>query len=183
MEEDNDKIKQAVDLFGSLINHSFVDPDVAYGRVTRELLDQEGGEALVAQFHQALEDEGFATQQEMNADDADIIDRQGQPYSDFADQPENTYDRPEHDPAESPFDYEDQNEFDEAFDLNNGYDDINDANGQDYFPSGADSPVVRGIGGNARSGDNPEQKRVAVAEVHKELVYNYRKYLGENSKR
>jgi hypothetical protein len=68
----------------------------------------------------------------------------------------------------------------ENFDLNNGYDEEHDASATDYFPTGADSPVVTAIGGNAKSGDNPEQKRVAVAEVHKELVYSYRNYLKES---
>lgn len=79
-----------------------------------------------------------------------------------------------------------QGAMEEAFDLQNGYDDIENANGQDYFPSGADSPVVKAIGGAPKSGDNPEQKRVAVAEetadLHKELVYNYRNYLKEEKK-
>jgi hypothetical protein len=72
----------------------------------------------------------------------------------------------------------------EDFDLNNGYDDINNADPQSYFPTGADSPVTVAIGGNAKSGDNPEQKRVAVAkesaDIHKELVYNYRNFLKED---
>ena len=67
-------------------------------------------------------------------------------------------------------------------DLNNGYDDINDASGNDYFPSGADSSVVRATGASgARQGDNPEQKKMQVAEVHKELVYGYRNYLRETT--
>jgi len=65
-------------------------------------------------------------------------------------------------------------------DLNNGYDDINDASGNDFFPNGADSPVVSTVGpSGARQGDNPEQKKMQVAEVHKELVYGYRNYLNE----
>jgi hypothetical protein len=75
-------------------------------------------------------------------------------------------------------------EFEEAFDLNNGYDDINDASGNDYFPSGAVSPVVKATGpSGARHGDNPEQKKMQVAEVHKELVYSYRSFLGESAKK
>ena len=73
-------------------------------------------------------------------------------------------------------------EFEEAFDLKNGYDDINDASGNDYFPNGADSPVVSKVGpSGARQGDNPEQKKMQVAEVHKELVYGYRNYLKETA--
>lgn len=72
------------------------------------------------------------------------------------------------------------NAMEEAFDLQNGYDDINDASGNDYFPNGADSPVVTKVGpSGARQGDNPEQKKMQVAEVHKELVYGYRNYLKE----
>jgi hypothetical protein len=71
--------------------------------------------------------------------------------------------------------------FSEDFDLNNGYDDINDANGSDYFPSGADSSVVTATGAaGARQGDNPEQKKMQVQELHKELVYGYRKFLNES---
>ena len=68
-------------------------------------------------------------------------------------------------------------------DLNNGYDTEQYATGSDFFPNGADSPVVRAVGpSGARQGDNPEQKYMQVAEVHKELVYGYRKYLKESSK-
>jgi hypothetical protein len=76
------------------------------------------------------------------------------------------------------------NAMEEAFDLNNGYDDINDASGNDYFPSGAVSPVVKATGpSGARHGDNPEQKKMQVAEVHKELVYGYRNFLKESSQK
>lgn len=72
----------------------------------------------------------------------------------------------------------------EAFDLQNGYDDINIASGNDYFPSGADSPVVKDTGpSGARQGDNPEQKKMQVDEVHKELVYGYRNFLKESAKK
>jgi hypothetical protein len=75
------------------------------------------------------------------------------------------------------------NEFDEAFDMNNGYADIDCADSNDFFPNGADSPVVRKVGpSGARQGDNPEQKKMQVAEVHKELVYGYRNYLNESKK-
>ena len=74
-----------------------------------------------------------------------------------------------------------QPRFEEAFDLNNGYHDINDASGNDYFPSGADSPAVKDTGpSGARQGDNPEQKKMQVDEVHKELVYGYRNFLKES---
>ena len=72
----------------------------------------------------------------------------------------------------------------EAFDLNNGYDDVTFMKGGDFFPDGADSPVTRNVGpSSAKQGDNPEQKKMAVAEAHKELVYNYRKFLKESAKK
>lgn len=72
----------------------------------------------------------------------------------------------------------------ESFDLNNGYDDIKFMNPGDFFPDGADSPVTSATGpSGALQGDNDEQKKMAVAEAHKELVYNYRKFLKESSKK
>ncbi len=69
-------------------------------------------------------------------------------------------------------------------DINNGYDDVHYATGGDYFPNGADGPVVKAVGpSGARQGDNPEQKKMQVAETHKELVYSYRDYLKESSKK
>jgi len=74
-----------------------------------------------------------------------------------------------------------QGQVEEDFNLQNGYDDINDASGNDYFPNGADSPVVKSVGpSGARQGDNPEQKKMQVDEVHKELVYGYRNFLKES---
>lgn len=67
-------------------------------------------------------------------------------------------------------------------DLNNGYSDIEVAQGEDFFPDGADSPVVKAVGpSGARQGDNPEQKKMQVAEVHKELVLGYRNFLKEST--
>lgn len=67
-------------------------------------------------------------------------------------------------------------------DLNNGYDDVKLANGQDFFPNAADGPAVKAVGpSGARQGDNPEQKKMQVAETHKELVYAYRKFLSESA--
>jgi len=67
-------------------------------------------------------------------------------------------------------------------DLNNGYDSVEVATGSDFFPNGADSPVVKATGpSGARQGDNPEQKKMQVAEVHKELVYGYRNFLKESA--
>ncbi len=71
----------------------------------------------------------------------------------------------------------------EAYDMNNGYGDTHSVHPDNYFPDGADSPVVCKTGASgARQGDNPEQKKMAVAEMHKELVYNYRNFLKESIK-
>lgn len=79
---------------------------------------------------------------------------------------------------------EDKEEVEEAFDLNNGYDDIQFMAPGDFFPDGADGPVTGSTGpSGARMGDNDEQKKTAVAETHKELVYNYRKFLKESAKK
>lgn len=68
-----------------------------------------------------------------------------------------------------------------AYGLDNGYSEQETLDGQDYFPTGADSPVTSKVGpSGARQGDNPEQKKMEVAETHKELVYNYRKFLKES---
>ena len=67
-------------------------------------------------------------------------------------------------------------------DINNGYYDRHFARGVDYFPNGADGPVVDRTGAaGARHGDNPEQKKMAVVETHKELVYKYRAFLKESA--
>ncbi len=68
--------------------------------------------------------------------------------------------------------------------LQNGYHDVNFASGRDYFPDGADSPVVDAVGpSGARQGDNDEQKKMQVAETHKELVYSYRNFLKESARK
>jgi len=72
----------------------------------------------------------------------------------------------------------------EAYDMNNGYYDQHSVDGTDYFPDGADGPVVDATGASgARQGDNPEQKKMAVKETHRELVYNYRQFLKESAKK
>jgi hypothetical protein len=74
----------------------------------------------------------------------------------------------------------DERSFEE--DIQNGYNDIKELDVNDYFPNGADGPVVKAVGpSGARHGDNPEQKKMQVAETHTELVYAYRKYLNESS--
>jgi hypothetical protein len=74
----------------------------------------------------------------------------------------------------------DERSFEE--DIQNGYNDVKELDGNDYFPNGADGPVVKAVGpSGARHGDNPEQKKMQVAETHTELVYAYRKYLNESA--
>lgn len=73
--------------------------------------------------------------------------------------------------------YEDDEPVDET--LSNGYDDIHFANGDDYFPTGAESPVFTSAGpASARNGDNPLQKDMQVEALHIELVESYTKYTG-----
>ena len=79
-------------------------------------------------------------------------------------------------------DESEQENFQVDEDINNGYYDRHFARGVDYFPSGADSSVVDRTGAaGARHGDNPEQKKMAVVETHKELVYKYRAFLKESA--
>lgn len=90
----------------------------------------------------------------------------------------------EPDPVYPDDDMYEEVEVTEAYDLNNGYDDVTFMKAGDFFPDGADSPVTAATGASgARQGDNPEQKKMAVAETHKELVYNYRKFLKESAKK
>jgi hypothetical protein len=66
--------------------------------------------------------------------------------------------------------------------LDNGYNDVKIASGQDFFPNGATGPIVKKVGpSGARQGDNPEQKKMQVDEAHRELVYAYRKFLKESA--
>lgn len=75
-----------------------------------------------------------------------------------------------------------EDDYDLEEDIGNGYNDTHCATGDDFFPNGADGPVTTEVGpSGARQGDNPEQKKMAVAEMHKELVYNYRKFLKEST--
>lgn len=68
-------------------------------------------------------------------------------------------------------------------DLQNGYGKHHTANGDDYFPDGADSPVVKNTGpASAKQGDNPMQKAMKdnqKDEIHEALVHAYRSHLSE----
>jgi hypothetical protein len=92
----------------------------------------------------------------------------------------------QHDPDDftdpEPVDYDqDDDIYEDTIGLNNGYDETHTVDGNDFFPNGADSPVTSVAGpSGARQGDNPEQKKMQVSEVHKELVYGYRSFLKES---
>lgn len=82
---------------------------------------------------------------------------------------------------------DDEEDIEEAYDFNNGYNDRHQADEEgtypDFgFPNGADSPVVKSTGASgARQGDNPEYKKMAVTEdIYSELVYKYRSHLKES---
>lgn len=168
MEEHSPGVAQAMASFEQAVMQYGMAPEEAYDRISQTL----GDEDLDA-FRAALEAMGqldaAAAEVDMEpvgsfdmSDDAEALASSGRG---------------------SDEDYGYTGEFDEAFDLQNGYDDINDASGNDYFPNGADSPVVKATGpSGARQGDNPEQKKMQIAEVHKELVYSYRSFLGESAK-
>lgn len=170
----------AMNRFADLIN-SWVDPVEALDVVTRELsemgldadeIDTVAGE-IRAEYADQFDDETEPSDGMSDSEaDADALASAGfgtdEDYGDFGGDDM----------------YEEVDTVEEDYDLNNGYDSERYANGQDYFPDGADSPVTKSTGASgARQGDNPEQKKVEVAEMHKELVYSYRKFLKENSKK
>lgn len=168
MEEHSPGVAQAMASFQSAVMDYGMEPEQAFDRIAQQLGDED-----LAAFRAALEAEG-----QLGPDDGDMDLEPGGSF-DMSDDAE-ALASAGHGSDE---DYGAGMEFEEAFDLQNGYDDINDASGNDYFPNGADSPVVRSTGpSGARQGDNPEQKRMQVAEVHKELVYSYRSFLGESAK-
>lgn len=145
---------------------SFVEPQEAFDIIQQEMAEEgiENEDAIMA----TLENEFFPD------DAAHSQDFQNAKFGDL-----------ETDDSEDDFQDAQFGQFvEEDFDLNNGYDEIHHANGDDYFPTGADSPVTKSVGpSGARQGDNPEQKKMQVAEVHKELVYGYRSFLKESKKK
>jgi len=151
--------------FSDLMN-SFVEPQEAFDVLSREMAEQgiEGEEHDA--IMQRLESDFFP-------DDSAF---------DMANGPDDFSDDAEALASAGHGSDEDYGEFPMDEDIKNGYDDVNFANGSDFFPNGADSPVVRAVGpSGARQGDNPEQKKMQVAEVHKELVYGYRNFLKEEA--
>ena len=154
MQEFSPDVQQALSDFENMVMNFFVEPEVAYDKIISNLEPES-----IDEFRSALEHTGMAYNDDYPTD----ISNQMNGGAESADNEYN--DIP----------------FEEAFDLNNGYDDINDASGNDFFPNGADSPVVNSTGpSGARQGDNAEQKKMQVAEVHKELVYGYRNFLKES---
>ena len=164
--ERSEEIGRAVEHFVNMVTHSFADPDTAYDRIVQDMDD-----ATIQEFNDALEAEGL-----MSQDDEDSFD-------DSMDGDFDSAMASAGHGSDEDYGHFGGEEFEEAYDFNNGYNDIHDATGDDYFPDGADSPVVSDTGpSGARQGDNPEQKKMQVDEVHKELVYGYRNYLKESKK-
>jgi len=166
------EVQQALADFQNVVMNLGMAPEDAFERIKQRL----SGDA-VEEFGAALQAMG---QHEVDTMDDSIPDSTGD-----SEWPERDYNSRTAGPPEdyNPKDYG-SDAMEEAFNLQNGYDDINDASGNDYFPSGADSPVVRDTGpSGARQGDNPEQKKMQVDEVHKELVYGYRNFLKESAKK
>lgn len=169
MGERSEAVAQALSDFQNMVMNGFAEPETAYNRIAAEL-DPDS----LAEFDNALEQEGLMSY----GDDVDTGMGGIDDMSDDADALASAGHGSDEDYGSAS-----DMEFEEAFDLNNGYDDVNDASGNDYFPNGADSPVVSKVGpSGARQGDNPEQKKMQIAEVHKELVYSYRSFLGESAK-
>lgn len=170
--EQSQAVEQALKSFESAVMSYGMAPEEAYDRISQQL----GDEDLEA-FRNALEAQGF---QDMA--DAETMDLEPTGSFDMSDDAA-ALASAGHGSDEDYYQDGSDFEFDEAYDLNNGYSDVELANGGDYFPNGADSPVVKATGpSGARQGDNPEQKKMQVAETHRELVYAYRNYLKESAK-
>lgn len=171
--EQSQEVMQALKSFESAVITYGMAPEDAYDRISQQL----GDEDLEA-FRAALEAQGF---QDMA--DAETMDMEPEGSFDMSDDAAALASAGHGSDEDYGFNDGSDFEFDEAYDLNNGYGDVEYAKGSDYFPNGADSPVVSATGpSGARQGDNPEQKKMQVAETHKELVYAYRKYLKESAK-
>jgi hypothetical protein len=169
MGERSEEVAQALADFQNMVMNNFADPEVAFDRISANL-DPDS----VAEFEHALEQEGLMSYGDDDGDDGEPMGS-----NDFSDDAEALASAGHG--SDEDYGSAGDMEFEEALDLQNGYDDINDASGNDYFPNGADGPVVSKVGpSGARQGDNPEQKKMQVAEVHKELVYGYRNYLKES---
>lgn len=169
--EQSPAVMQAISAFQNAVMTYGMEPENAYDRIIQTLSDED-----LAGFDAALEEIGFQAVADAEDDFENMvggIDDMGADAEALASAGHG-----------SDEDYGFADEFDEAFDVQNGYNDVNNASGDDYFPNGADSPVIRATGpSGARQGDNPEQKKMQIAEVHKELVYGYRNYIKESAKK
>ena len=160
----NDNIERALEMYKNYTD-SFVDPQEAFDLVLRHF-DESGLDAEeIDQIAAELAKQEYGDPREDDPEYTDWSMRQGEMgLEETEEEAEETVEE----------------------DLQNGYNDQHCADGQDYFPNGADGPVVRVVGpSGARHGDNPEQKsmRTEIDEVHKELVYGYRAFLGEATKK
>ena len=175
-EENDEQTTSAMERFSDLIN-SWVDYNEAISVIVREL-DQAGVDAdKIDEIVDAINAEYGDAESASDMDDINGLDADADALASAGHGTDEDYGN---------YGNEDDvyEEVTEDYDLNNGYDDIKFIKAGDFFPDGADSPVTNKTGtSGARQGDNPEQKKVAVAETHKELVYNYRKFLKESAKK
>lgn len=149
------------------LSDAFVDVDEALEIISKELTNQGYNPQEVNAIMTEIERDLWSDSVDAHLDGPDD-------FSDDADALESAGHGSDEDYGDFPID--------EGYDLQNGYDEVNVAVGNDFFPNGADSPVVTDVGpSGARQGDNPEQKKMQVAETHKELVYAYRKFLEESA--
>jgi hypothetical protein len=180
-----DNVERGLEMYKNYID-SFVDPVEAYDLVLRNF-DEEGLDA------DEIDEIASAIEAQYGAQEDDFTDwsmRQGEmgleeAHVDSCRQTNPAVARKACKMEEETDDAQASGEVDDLEeDLQNGYDDKHFASGNDYFPNGADGPVVKKVGpSGARQGDNPEQKKMQVDEVHKELVYGYRAFLGESKKK
>lgn len=177
-----------------MVDENQYEPDVEAASVTELSAQLSAGEISYAEFKERLHDlenQHYSMQQgEMgNPDMRDDMayNRPGGDREDWdafdADNNDDEYDD-EYDELDGEIDEVILGEEEDSVGLHNGYGDTEYANGADYFPNGADAPVTTDVGpSGAKQGDNPEQKKMQVSEVHSELVYGYRKYLKESAKK
>lgn len=186
----SDNVERGLEMYKNYID-SFVEPVEAYDLVLRNF-DEEGldaaeideiASAIEAQYGAQEDDftDWSMRQGEMGLEEAHVDScRQSNPA--VARKACAMEESDDNDSAQDEGEVSDVDDLDE--DLQNGYNDKHYASGNDYFPNGADGPVVKKVGpSGARHGDNPEQKKMQVDEVHKELVYGYRSFLGESKKK
>jgi hypothetical protein len=148
---ENANITQATRMFKDYTD-SFVEPQEALDLVMRHFDEQGLEAAIMIQFGGPSDDEPSGPD-DLSAD-ADALGSAGMGTDEYYGSD-----------ADFGADYMEE-------DLQNGYDDIHYADGQDYFPNGADGPVVKDVGpSGARQGDNPEQKYISfLGEAAKKKI-------------